>query len=124
MSVGKNIKIRRIAMDLSQLELAKQAEVSQSMLSQIEKGTKNPSLQVAYEIAKVLKCDVNEFMEESIIPFLTGRKSDDMGAKRKEWENERRKRFECKNKKAHGRTIRIVSPWVAQKFINRRIGSN
>ena len=84
MSVGKNIKIRRIAMDLSQLELAKQVEVSQSMLSRIEKGTKNPSLQVAYEIAKVLKCDVNELMEESIIPFLTERKSDDMGAKRKE----------------------------------------
>lgn len=36
------------------------------MLCQIERGTKNPSLQVAAEIAKLLGCELGELLSDSV----------------------------------------------------------
>lgn len=63
MSVGNNIKRLREEHGLSQADLAMRANISQSMLSQIEKGTKNPSLQVGKEIADILGCSVDRLLE-------------------------------------------------------------
>lgn len=63
MTVGENIKVKRLSKGLLQAELAKQAGITQAMLCQIEKGTKNPSLQVSYEIAKILGCHIEDFLK-------------------------------------------------------------
>lgn len=54
MSVGENVKFFREKKDMKQVELAKQVNVAQATICQIEKGIKNPSLQLADEIARVL----------------------------------------------------------------------
>lgn len=56
MSVGENIRCMREKAGLTQACLAEQAGVTQAMLCQIERGTKNPSLQLGAEIAKILDC--------------------------------------------------------------------
>lgn len=63
MSVGTNIRRRRMALGLSQAYVAEQAGVSQPMLNQVERGTKNPSLQVSAGIAKALQCKIEDFLE-------------------------------------------------------------
>lgn len=60
MSVGANIRSRREALGLSQVHVAEKAGISQAMLCQIERGTKNPSLQVSMEIARILECNVED----------------------------------------------------------------
>ena len=60
MEVGRNIKFKREAAGLTQEELAKKVGVTAAMICQIERGTKNPSLQVGTLIAEALGCDVAE----------------------------------------------------------------
>lgn len=62
MSVGHNIKRRREELKMSQAEVAEKVGITQAMLCWIERETKNPSLQVGVEIAKVLNCDIRELM--------------------------------------------------------------
>ena len=64
MSIGANIRSRREALGLSQAHVAEETGISQSMMNQIERGTKNPSLQVSLEIARILQCKVEEFADE------------------------------------------------------------
>lgn len=66
MSVGENIRTRREAMGFSQTSVAEKAGITAAMLCQVERGTKNPSLQVAAEIAKVLECSLEELLEGSM----------------------------------------------------------
>ncbi len=63
MSIGSAIKARRESLELTQAYVAEVVGISQAMLCQIERGTKNPSLQISVEIAKVLKCNVEDFVE-------------------------------------------------------------
>ena len=63
MSVGEDIKRIRESRDMPQVELARRAGVTQAMISQVEKGIRNPSLQVANEIAQVLQCDIEDFLK-------------------------------------------------------------
>ena len=62
MSVGDNIRRIREKAGLTQVYVAKQAGVTSAMLCQIERGTKNPSLQVGAEIAKVLGCSIENLL--------------------------------------------------------------
>ena len=62
MSVGANIRRIREELGLSQAYVAEQVGISQAMLCQIERGTKNPSLQVSAEIAKQLNCTVEDLI--------------------------------------------------------------
>lgn len=64
MSVGTNIKRIREERGMLQRELAEKAGVTQAMLSQIERGTKNPSLQVGKEISVILNCSIDDLMAE------------------------------------------------------------
>jgi len=64
MSVGANIRSIRERKGFTQAAIAAQAGISQAMLCQIERETKNPSLQVSAEIAKAMKCSIDDFLNE------------------------------------------------------------
>ncbi len=63
MSVGENIRRIREEKKLKQSYVAQQAGVTPAMLCQIERGTRNPSLQLGAEIAKILDCSLDNLLE-------------------------------------------------------------
>ncbi|MCI8632473.1 MAG: helix-turn-helix transcriptional regulator [Lachnospiraceae bacterium] len=63
MSVGAMIRKKREEKGLQQVDVADRVGISQAMLCQIERGTKNPSLQVSKEIANVLGCQIEDLLE-------------------------------------------------------------
>lgn len=63
MSVGENIRRVREKKGMSQACVAQQVGISQAMLCQIERGTKNPSLQVGKAIADVIGCKVDTLLK-------------------------------------------------------------
>ncbi len=64
MSIGENIKNRRKAFGMTQEKLADTVGINRSMVAQIERGTKSVTLRLAADMAKVLQCDVNDFLSE------------------------------------------------------------
>lgn len=62
--VGKNIKKRREALGMTQKELAEKVQVVPSMITQIERGGKVPTILLADNIAKVLGCTANDLLKE------------------------------------------------------------
>ncbi len=64
MGVGEIIRIRREKLGITQADLAEDVGISQAMLCQIERGTKNPSLQVGREIARCLRCSTDDLFCE------------------------------------------------------------
>ncbi|MFR4440012.1 MAG: helix-turn-helix domain-containing protein [Hungatella sp.] len=66
MSVGENIRNIRQEKGLTQAYVAKQAGITQAMLCQIERGTKNPSLQIGKEIADVLGCALDRLIIDNV----------------------------------------------------------
>lgn len=66
MNVGENIRRIREEKKLTQVCVAKQVGISQAMLCQIERGTKNPSLQIGKGIADVLGCDLDSLLADVI----------------------------------------------------------
>lgn len=63
MSVGENIRKHRNRKGMTQTQLAEAVLVSQPMILAYERGTKNPSLQVAFEISKALNCTLEDLLE-------------------------------------------------------------
>lgn len=63
MSIGKNIRTRRLEMLWSQEELGIKVGVSQEMISQIEKGTKLPTLLLGAAIANAFGCSVDDLIK-------------------------------------------------------------
>ncbi|MFF2154833.1 helix-turn-helix domain-containing protein [Paenibacillus chitinolyticus] len=64
--IGKKVEKYRKAKDFSIRELAKLAEITPSMLSQIERGLANPSIQTIKVLAKTLEVPTfSFFMEET-----------------------------------------------------------
>ena len=62
MNVGASIRSIREKKGMSQVELAEKVNVTQSMLCQIERGTKSPSLPLSTEIAVALGCTLNDIV--------------------------------------------------------------
>jgi transcriptional regulator with XRE-family HTH domain len=60
--VGLNVQRLRKAARLSQEELAHRAKIHQTYLSGVERGARNPSIQVLNRIARALGADVEDFM--------------------------------------------------------------
>lgn len=60
MNFGTNVRKYRKKAKLTQVELAQATVVTPSMINQIEKGIKNPSVLVGFEIAKALKTTLDE----------------------------------------------------------------
>ena len=63
-SFGKIVRKRRRALDLSQEELGDKAELNRGYISDIERGLRNPSLEVIDRIAKALGMDLAELFAE------------------------------------------------------------
>ncbi|MBC8533198.1 helix-turn-helix domain-containing protein [Yeguia hominis] len=64
MNISASIKAKRLECGLTQKELADKVGVDQSMICQIERGTKSPTLALSVEIAAALGCDVCEFTKD------------------------------------------------------------
>lgn len=62
-SIGKILRVIRIANDLSKRELAKKAGVSVSYICEIEKGIKNPSDVIIEKILNYCNISMNEFYD-------------------------------------------------------------
>lgn len=64
MSIGANLKRLRTDKGMSQTELAGAVNVTQSMIAQVERGTKALTMELGKEISEVLGVSVNELLED------------------------------------------------------------
>ena len=62
--IGENIRKQRRKIGMTSTDLARSVQVSQPMISQIERGTKTVSLPLAAEIARVLGCEIQELLDK------------------------------------------------------------
>lgn len=62
MSVGENIRRLRRTKDYTQEQLASRVGVSQTMIAQIERGTKIPTILLGRDIASVLECTLDDLI--------------------------------------------------------------
>jgi len=63
-TLGQRIHIRRIELNLSQLELADMAGISPSNLCKIERGQHGPALATLMKLAPALQVDIAELLRE------------------------------------------------------------
>ncbi len=64
MSIGENIKKMRMEKNITQSHLAECVGVTQSMLCQIERGTKIVTMPLGKQIANVLNCSIEDLYGE------------------------------------------------------------
>lgn len=64
-TLGQNVRRLRRARKLSQEELAFEAEIDRTYVSQIERGVINPSLHVLWRLGKALDADVTILLQPS-----------------------------------------------------------
>ncbi len=64
MSIGENIKHLRESRNLKQSELAEIVGVTQSMIAQLERGTKTLTVPLGKDIANALECKFDELFSE------------------------------------------------------------
>lgn len=62
-TLGGNVRRLRRELNLSQEELAFQAEIDRTYVSQIERGVINPSLLVLWKVSRVLGIEVAVLLE-------------------------------------------------------------
>lgn len=65
MNIGENIRRIRTEAGITQAELAQRVQIAQSMLCQIERGTKACSMALGAEIAAALRCNVTALYDFS-----------------------------------------------------------
>lgn len=61
-NIGNHIRSRREQKKLTQAELATASQIDRSYLSQVEKGKRRISLEVAHRIATALGCTVEDLI--------------------------------------------------------------
>jgi transcriptional regulator with XRE-family HTH domain len=66
-SLGANIRRRRQALGLSLDALARESNVSSTMLSEVERSVKNPTVKLAYQIARALGCTLTDLLEDEVV---------------------------------------------------------
>ncbi|PRQ03899.1 helix-turn-helix domain-containing protein [Enhygromyxa salina] len=64
-NIGPNIRRRRQALGLSLDALAQASGVSSTMLSEVERARKNPTVKLAYQIALSLGCSLTDLLDDS-----------------------------------------------------------
>ena len=64
MNVGANVRKMRLERNMTQEELGKEVSVSFSMISQVERGTKALSIQLAKELADFFGCTTDDFLKD------------------------------------------------------------
>jgi transcriptional regulator with XRE-family HTH domain len=60
--VAEQVRARRLALDLSQRELAERAHLPVEAISRLERGQGNPTLGTLVAVAKALGADVHELL--------------------------------------------------------------
>jgi len=60
---GKRVRNARKAQDMSQEELAHEANSNRTYISDVERGTRNPSIEVVERIAKALKVTMGSLLD-------------------------------------------------------------
>ncbi|MEM9462936.1 MAG: XRE family transcriptional regulator [Myxococcota bacterium] len=68
--IGPNIRRRRKGLGLSLEALASRSGVSATMLSEVERSAKNPTVKLAYQIARALGCSLTDLLEQPNRPAL------------------------------------------------------
>ena len=63
-NLGQRLKVARQGARMTLRELARQAEVSPSLISQIENGKSQPSVATLYSFSKLLNVSVDELFED------------------------------------------------------------
>ncbi|NVJ61216.1 MAG: helix-turn-helix transcriptional regulator [Gammaproteobacteria bacterium] len=58
--MNNSIKVKRAERDLTQQDLAVQIGVSRQTINAIEKGKYDPSLPIAFKLAAVFKCRIED----------------------------------------------------------------
>ncbi len=61
--IGRNIRLRRIALKLSQKDLADRLELTFQQVQKYEKGFNRIALSRAYQIAQILDCRVSDLLD-------------------------------------------------------------
>ena len=76
--IGDRIKSHRESLNISQLQLSKNLDISRSSISNIEVGRHQVPLYTLYDIAKDLKIDVNELLPsyDEVVNFATSNVTD------------------------------------------------
>jgi transcriptional regulator with XRE-family HTH domain len=98
--VGQAVHRRRRAAGYSLEQLAELSGVSATMLSEVERGLKNPTVKLAWQIARALSCSLSDLIEDEApagpaILRAARRKSlvdPDSGVERHGWSGEFRRR--------------------------------
>ena len=65
-ALAQRIKELRTARGLSLKALAGRAGVSAGMLSEVERGVKNPTVRLAYQISQALSCSISALLEPDL----------------------------------------------------------
>ncbi len=68
--IGAQIQRRRRDAGLSLEALSQKSGVSPAMLSEIERGKKNPTVKLAYQVARALGCTLSDLIGEETPPFV------------------------------------------------------
>lgn len=63
--LGRNVRAARLARGLSQEQLAFEAEMKRSYLSDLERGTRNPSIRALERLAGALGVEPPELLRRS-----------------------------------------------------------
>lgn len=66
--LGANVRRRRQARGLTLDQLACASGVSTTMLSEVERSVKNPTVKLAYQIARALGCSLTDLLEDDGAP--------------------------------------------------------
>lgn len=62
MNIGKNIKKKRVELNMSQDELAEKMFVTRQTISNYEIGKRNPSIETLQQLSAVFECDLEELL--------------------------------------------------------------
>lgn len=69
-SIGRNLKLLRINVGLTQDEMSSLLNLSRPCYTLYELGKRNPDIQTLYDISSMYNLDINDFFLESPSAFL------------------------------------------------------
>ena len=75
-SIGEQIKTRRLALSLTQGDLADRSGVSKAMICDVECGKKNPTIRLLGQLANGLGCGISDLLDLDDTPrFVSDRRA-------------------------------------------------
>jgi len=68
-SFAVELKARRVALQLSQEELAYRAEVNRTYVAKLELAQNQPTLSIMYRLARALNCELPELLQATLCRY-------------------------------------------------------